>query len=491
MFAKPAPRRERIFIGIPCYGPVAPEVLEDFMLFAYALGRRYPEYDFFLGVKPKSEQFRARNTIVEGALGMGCDWLLQIDDDMVICTVRQTTVSDQYQFLRAMLAHQKDVLGVLYWQRHGACAPVLMYRLPESTGYRFLRPDEITNSLQPVDVAGGGCMLVNMRIFEKIGAPWFAPEHDYGTDVQLCRKAQEAGFEVWADTSIELGHVREERAVVTKQNRHLYVTETLPGEMRKQVVLTDVFNRLLADAEAWMGADTAQRLVTDKRSISEFLQGHTTWQQGDAAWYRTYPKERVARQIWFNSYVETKRQMTEFILASAMGKPDVKYRVLDFGCGIGIPAYTLAESGHEVTAVDLEGTGTFQFLEWRAAEHCVPLAIRFAPENAPPTDKFLADAEPFDIVIAMDTLEHVPFWRESLAWLVSKLRTDGVLFANNAVLDDTKHPEHYPLSGGEFMQACLDLGLRPYNEFTFIKTPMPAALRSGPVRHLSEAMAHG
>ena len=57
-------KKERVFIGIPCYQSVAPEVLEDYMRFAFYLGRRYQEYDFFLGIKTKSEQFRARNAIV-------------------------------------------------------------------------------------------------------------------------------------------------------------------------------------------------------------------------------------------------------------------------------------------------------------------------------------------------------------------------------------------------------------------------------------------
>ena len=43
-----------------------------------------PDYDFELGIKTKSEQFRARNAIVEGAIGRGCDWILMIDDDMII-----------------------------------------------------------------------------------------------------------------------------------------------------------------------------------------------------------------------------------------------------------------------------------------------------------------------------------------------------------------------------------------------------------------------
>ena len=58
----------RIMIGIPCFGSAPAETLEDYMRFAYHLGRRYREYDFFLSVIPKQEQFRARNAIVKASI---------------------------------------------------------------------------------------------------------------------------------------------------------------------------------------------------------------------------------------------------------------------------------------------------------------------------------------------------------------------------------------------------------------------------------------
>ena len=62
----------RIMIGIPCYRDVAGETLEDYMRFAFHLGRR-TEHEYVMGIKTKSEQFRARNGIVEGALQTKCD----------------------------------------------------------------------------------------------------------------------------------------------------------------------------------------------------------------------------------------------------------------------------------------------------------------------------------------------------------------------------------------------------------------------------------
>ncbi len=61
-------------------------------------------------------------------------------------------------------------------------------------GYCWVRDDQIIGDLQQVDVQGGGCMMINMTIFEKIKGPWFEPEFDMGTDLQICKKSAEAGF---------------------------------------------------------------------------------------------------------------------------------------------------------------------------------------------------------------------------------------------------------------------------------------------------------
>jgi len=75
----------------------------------------------------------------------------------------------------------------------------------------------------------------------------------------------------------------------------------------------------------------------------------------------------------------------------------------------------------------------------------------------------------FDVIVAMDCLEHIPMWRDTLAQLVAHLKPGGVLFANNAVLDDTTHPEHYDLKPGDFLKACADLGLVVQNSITYVK----------------------
>lgn len=481
MFGRSKPvadgRRPLIVVGIPCYGGVSAKVLEEYMRFAFHLGRRLPQFDFKLGVKGKSEQFRARHHIADWSLKLGADYTLMLDDDMVFNIMETQGATDAYGFVETLVAHDKDICGVLYYQKEGMCAPVLMKQVADR-GYRFLRDNEIEHQLQRVDVAGGGCLLIKTQVFEHLAYPYFGPEYEWGTDVQLCRQALEKGYEVWADTSIEFGHQRIGQETVTSRNRHQYqVEDQLPGEYKTQFVSTDVYNDVLRDALTWTGYGTLEEMATYAQSFHDHWQTHKAAGGSDAEWYRLFPKERVARQIWFNLLSRPKRNMTEFILNTV--NHTTAQDILDFGCGIGIPAFHLASKGHRVLAADIAGTGTLEFLKWRATQRHVEISFYESRGGVPA----LGDRT-FNIIIAMDVLEHLPDgeWQLALRELARRLQPGGILFANNAVLDDPHHAEHYWSNRAGFAQECIKNGLMPFNQFGYEKnhvTPIAPSMEDG------------
>ena len=66
------------------------------------------------------------------------------------------------------------------------------------------------------DYTGFGWVLIKHGVFEKLEYPWFAPKMQVfesgdvqdmcGEDVSFCLDAQEAGYEIWADPRIRVGH---------------------------------------------------------------------------------------------------------------------------------------------------------------------------------------------------------------------------------------------------------------------------------------------
>ena len=63
------------------------------------------------------------------------------------------------------------------------------------------------------DAVGTGFLLINLDIFKKLKEPWFfwktneQGEVVEGEDYWFCRIAKEAGFEVWVDLTIKVGHI--------------------------------------------------------------------------------------------------------------------------------------------------------------------------------------------------------------------------------------------------------------------------------------------
>ena len=88
-------------------------------------------------------------------------------------------------------------------------------QLPYLRDYELGYPETMKDRLLKVDATGAGFLLCKREVFEKIremNKPWFSTMMDRagldycGEDVYFFQVVQEAGFEVFVDTSIECGH---------------------------------------------------------------------------------------------------------------------------------------------------------------------------------------------------------------------------------------------------------------------------------------------
>jgi GT2 family glycosyltransferase len=459
--------KPRICIGIPCYQNAPAETLEDYMRFAFHCGRRMQNYDFFLGIKPKFEQFRARNAICEVAMQMDCDYLLMLDDDHVIEWQQTNYPGGNYDFLRKLLKHMENdpkigIVGAMYFHRGGDCQPVLMKRGTDG-GFYYMRDDEIIGGLQDVAVTGGGCMLINMTALSSIPSPIFAPEFKYGTDIQVCKKVAEAGYRVCCDTGIIIGHVKTTREVVTPENRIRIMAESQAADRNENQfdprwTHGTAYNLFYLDGMEYLGlqnhAEMVELAMEYNEKIDRDFPGSSADEDTLVAYYRSRGVHQVARQLFFHG-TEIGHGNDNTILS--LFKAGDRMYGLDYCCGTSLVGFELALRGHQVDFVDIDGAPGYEFLKWRAKKRDIEHRCGWEIKG------------PYQFILLLDALEHLVDPVSKLKELAGHLVNDGVIVTNYFYLDDHYNAEHISMDRDAAKQALLDCGIFPLNSVVWIK----------------------
>jgi hypothetical protein len=147
-------------------------------------------YDYDVLFKRGSILHYNREELVKMAIKRDCTHLLFVDTDMVF---------EKDAVLR-LLNRNKDIIGVQYNTRKYPTQPTA-----------FLMGG--TGDLQRAESVGTGFLLIDLKVFEKMKEPWFfwgfsdKGEVTMGEDYWFCDKARKAGFEIWCDLSIPMGHI--------------------------------------------------------------------------------------------------------------------------------------------------------------------------------------------------------------------------------------------------------------------------------------------
>ena len=453
----------RICIGIPCYRDVAGETLSDYMRFAYYCGRRLPEHDFFLAVKTKSEQFRARNAIVESARQLSCDYMFFLDDDQVIDWEDSPGPIERYGLLAKLISHMENdpllgIVGALYYHRGAECRPVIMKHGTDG-GYYWLRDDEVINGLQEVAVTGGGCMLIRMSLFDRVQGPYFEPEFQFGTDIQICKKAVEAGFKVACDTSIKVGHVMNRREIVTPQNRHRIAQENARHHaggdegLVKSWLTNSTLTLYRMDVEEYLGKTFSECIEIAKR-YNEHEINNAKKRNDLIGYYASRGDKQLARQLVFH---HSQPMITQLEMWHSMINTQAPGYGCDFGCGSAPVTFEFVLRGHRMDFIDINGSTAYEFTKWRAKKRGVEDLCGWSWGGL------------YDYIFFLDSIEHLENWEEVLAEAAKRLKTNGGIITNYYLNYDNKNPEHISMDKDAVTKHLISLGIYPLSEILWVK----------------------
>lgn len=146
--------------------------------------------------------YDARNKLVQQAVKFEADYMLWLDSDMVF-------PPDTLMTLYKDILEGRDIVTGLYFRRVMPFKPVIFKKLERgerAVDYEDYPKDEIFE----VAGCGFGCVLMKMDVAFDIAATsgdWFSPLPGFGEDISFCIRAREAGYKIYCDPRIKLGHV--------------------------------------------------------------------------------------------------------------------------------------------------------------------------------------------------------------------------------------------------------------------------------------------
>lgn len=204
-----------VLISVPTYQAVQPDPFIHFLTFSQETGKaesagRYSARWFVPG--PKIKTVVARNAASQIAISGGADYLLLIDDDMVVpCNL-----------LDLLLRHDVDIVVPLFFRATPPIEP-LIFDIDE-LGDRIPIYEYPKDALFEVPGgAGTGVMLIKIDVLKAMDVPIWRGSIDptYAEDIEFCRRAKELGFRVWCDSSTKIGQMSLPVAIGEKHYKRL------------------------------------------------------------------------------------------------------------------------------------------------------------------------------------------------------------------------------------------------------------------------------
>ncbi len=388
--------------------------------------------------------------------------MIFLDDDIVF-------EPQDIERLYNHLMHGYDVIGGIYAVRGAS----------QLSSYGWKGNLSVGKGIEEVEFLATGFMGINRSVLEKIRDdlklivcnpddwakcwPFFEAMAFPGTerkrspiyiseDWDFCEKARRVGYKIYADTDIQLGHQRDQIYtpidVIKNQQQEVARRQVYGPTEKHQKLCTQLDTDLQEYLRQPIGKIHEQLDVCQKKMVELWTQHKGTTED----FYKDNQAYLFDLACFNNSPHYWQERMAPLLNWT-------KYRILDIGCGIGTTVFVMSEQGNKVVGWDINKQA-IDFARFRKKKY--KLGGGFVTEKP--------DYSKFDLILAIDVLEHIEDLRGFLLELGGKVESGTRFYHSDSFPKGEVWPMHFEehkdklseyLREGGFVEWDKDWAIKP------------------------------
>ena len=202
----------KILIAVPTFESIMPDTFKS--IYNLRTSDYWCEFDFVRGYDCAT----ARNNIARRAMEADADYVLMVDNDVVLPdNALIDMLDDPKDVCLGYYAHRS--LDNSYSGRSCVCrwsdGKKRYFNYPLESEYTAIELKNMRDhGIYKVDIHGGGmgCALIRTDVFRRIQYPWFSWVNyktggQLSEDLYFCEQCHQHGIDIFTDTRVECGHM--------------------------------------------------------------------------------------------------------------------------------------------------------------------------------------------------------------------------------------------------------------------------------------------
>lgn len=417
-----------ISICVPHYGGVSShwwQEFQSFMNYTTETLQNTGKYRINLCTHSDQPADKTRNILIDMAMNVNSDYILWLDSDNV------PPMNCIEQLINTMNTTSADLVSGLYFSKTQPYYPII--REYRDGGFWTIEDVDFGKRIK-IDGCGFGICLMKTSILSKLEKPYFRfdfqrwgyKDIQLSEDLYFCKQMLDKNMKLICDTSIVSNHyggcVGAMEFLVFKNIRQSI------QKFRKDLI-QDVKDYTKLSSE-----ECSNRINVGSRWIKE-------------EWNKINPKtdeeikqfyKNTKNYIWDLTMWHTTNRIKFDIelVQNIKSKFSKDVKILDYGCGIGVNGFMLAQEGYSVTLADLDSY-TLDFAQYRANKTQYPINVWKVDTEDIKTK--------FDVIFMFDMIEHMS--KEEFKLMADKLNRlrhkDTVIYYSVSFGKTEYHPMHF------------------------------------------------